>query len=168
MKQLTGIVILICAVVFFAGAQSKSDKMYDVFANSDGIATFSFSKNMIDLIDLDLGDNDDEKNVTGDLNRIRFMSYNPDEGTISGDDFIRKAVGLLPAQYKKYDADEAEENEEAEIWLLGKKNKFKECHVFINSDDASGMRFIISFYGNFTVNDLKNLKKTGRDLSENK
>ena len=29
-------------------AQSKSDKMYDVFENKDGISSFSFSKNMID------------------------------------------------------------------------------------------------------------------------
>ena len=72
--------IFIVAVIVFtaqlSNAQSKSYKMYDAFANKDGVANFSFSKNMADAFNIDLGD-DDEKNVTGDLNEIRFMSYNP-------------------------------------------------------------------------------------------
>ena len=33
-------------------------------------------KNMIDAIDIDLGEDGDEKSVTGDLHKIRFLSYN--------------------------------------------------------------------------------------------
>ncbi len=167
MKRIIGTIIFVFTLAVFAGAQSKSDKMYDAFTNKDGISTFSFSKNMLDLIDLDL-DDDTNKNVTGDLHQIRFMSYNPEKGEMSGDEFIEKAVALLPAQYKKYVDEKADEDELAEIWLLGKKNKYKECHVFINNNDTKQMRFIISFYGNFTVNDLKKLKETGEDFSENK
>ena len=50
--------------------------MYDVFSGKEGVSNFSFSRNMLDAIDIDLGD-EDEKNVTGDLYQIRFMSYNP-------------------------------------------------------------------------------------------
>ena len=101
-----------------ASGQSKSDKMYDVFANKDGVTSFSFSKDMIDGIDIDLGD-EDEKNVTGDLHRIRFMSYNPGKGSLKGSEFTKKAIALLSAKYKKYEDDD--EDSDATIYLLGGK-----------------------------------------------
>ena len=76
--------------------QSKSDKMYNAFENKDGITNFSFSKNMIDVVDIDLDDEIDESNVTGDLKKIRFMSYNPKNGEISGSEFTKKAIAFLP------------------------------------------------------------------------
>ncbi len=162
MKQLFLILSLIFAGAVFAGAQSKSDKMYDEFDGKDGVLNFSFSKNMIDAIDIDLGD-DDEKNVTGDLHQIRFMSYNPEKGEFSGSDFTKKAIRSLPSEYKKF---EGYDDDDAEIWLLGKKKKFQECHVFTTNDDDEQMRFVVSFYGDFTVNDLEGLKKTGKGFSE--
>jgi hypothetical protein len=151
-------------VTYLSNAQSKSDKMYDAFSNKDGVTNFSFTKNMTDAFNIDLGDND-EKNVTGDLNEVRFMSYNPKKGDMSGSEFIRRAVKMLPSQYKKY-VDEDTEDDNAEIYLLGGKKKFKECHVFITNQDDNQRRFVVSFYGDFTVNDLDGLKKTGRSFSE--
>ena len=148
----------------FANAQSKSDKMYDAFSGNDGISSFSFSKSMIDVIDLDLGD-DDEKNVTGDLHRIRFMSYNPEKGNLTGSDFIKKVIGLLPSQYNKFE-DESDDDDDVEIWLLGKKKKFTECHVFVKNDNDDQMRFVVSFYGDFTVTDLENLREKGKGFSD--
>jgi hypothetical protein len=165
MKKTITMLVLILAANFLVGAQSKSDKMYDVFSGRDGVSNFSFSKNMIDAIDLDLGDNDDEKQVSGDLHKISFMSYNPDKGDLSGPEFIKKAIGMLPAQYKKFE-DMDDDDSDAEIWLLGKKKKFKECHIFIKNEKADQMRFVVSFYGDFTVNDLDNLKKKGKDFSD--
>lgn len=164
MKRVIAIVVCFLATTLIVGAQSKSDKMYDVFSNEEGITNFSFSKQMLDAIDLDLGD-DDEKNVTGDLHQIRFMSYNPEKGSLSGSDFIKKAVGMLPSQYEKY-VDDDDEGSDAEIWLLGKKKKFQECHIFINNDTDDQMRFVISFFGDFTVNDLERLKNKGTEFSE--
>lgn len=164
-KRTLLILVVITGTVMIVGAQSKSDKMYDVFSGQDGITNFSFSKSMIDAIDIDLGEDDDERNVTGDLNRIRFMSYNPEKGSLSGSEFIKKAVGMLPPQYKKYE-DEDDEDDDAEIWLLGKKKKFTECHVFINNEEDDQMRFVVSFYGDFNVNDLDQLKKKGKGFSD--
>ena len=160
------LVAIILIASQFANAQSKSDKMYDVFSGNDGVSNFSFSKSMIDAIDLDLGDDDDEKNVTGDLNRIRFMSYNPEKGNLSGSDFINKAIGLLPSQYKKFEDENGDDDEDVEIWLLGKKKKFTECHIFVKNDNDDQMRFIVSFYGDFTVNDLENLREKGKGFSD--
>lgn len=168
MKAITTI---FTAILIFASqlisAQSKSDKMYDVFANKDGVSNFSFSKNMIDAIDLDLGEDGDgdEKSVTGDLHQIRFMSYNPEKGELSGHKFLEKAKGYLPkAAYHKFEDDDSDSD--TEIWLMGGKKKFQECHVFVKNDRDDQMQFVVSFYGDFTVNDLKKLRKTGKDFSE--
>jgi len=146
-----------------ASGQSKSDKMYDAFANKEGVTSFSFSKDMIDAVDIDLGD-DDEKNVNGDLHRVRFMSYNPAKGNLSGEEFLKKAVGLLPAKYKKFV--ETDNKSDAEIWLLGGKKKYTECHVFVKNENLEGNRFVVSFYGDFNVNDIEKLQEKGKDMAD--
>jgi hypothetical protein len=166
MKTITTILTAILFVVSqISGAQSKSDKMYDAFENKDGISSFSFSKNMIDAINLDLGEDGDEKSVTGDLNKIRFMSYNPEKGDLSGPQFLEKAIGYLPkSAYHKFEDDDSDSD--TQIWLMGGKKKFQECHVFVKNEQDDQMQFVVSFYGDFTVNDLEKLRKTGKDFSE--
>lgn len=166
MKTITTV---LTAVLLFlthiSGAQSKSDKMYDAFSNNDAITSFTFSKNMIDVVDIDLGENGDYKNVTGDLNQIRFMSYNPEKGDLSGYEFLEKAKGFLPKMsYHKFEDDD--EDSDAEIWLMGGKKKFQECHVFVRNEDKRQLQFVVSFYGEFTVNDVEKLKKRGKGFSE--
>jgi len=157
--------LLLIFVAQLAGAQSKSDKMYDAFTNKDGISSFSFSKNMIDAIDLDLGENGDEKNVTGDLHQVRFMSYNPEKGNLSGLEFLEKAKDYLPkGSYYKFEDDDPDND--AEIWLMGNKKKFTECHVFVRNDNENGTQFVVSFYGDFNVNDIDKLKKSGKGFSK--
>lgn len=162
-------IILIFTVVFIStfiiNAQSKSDKMYDTFSDKEGVSNFSFSKSMIDAIDIDLGNDDKERNVTGDLHQIRFMSYNPEKGNLSGSEFTKKAIRLLPSGYKRFEEENDVDND-IEIWLLGKKKKFKECHVFIKNENDNQRRFVVSFFGDFTVNDLENLRKTGKGFSD--
>ena len=166
MKKIT--TFLTAAVLFLSqisGAQSKSDKMYNAFSNDDAITSFTFSKNMIDAIDIDLGENGNEKNVTGDLNQIRFMSYNPEKGDLSGSEFLEKAKGFLPKMsYQKFEDDE--NDSDTEIWLMGGKKKFQECHVFVRNESENQLQFVVSFYGDFTVKDVAKLKKTGKDFSE--
>ncbi|HYQ57298.1 MAG TPA: DUF4252 domain-containing protein [Draconibacterium sp.] len=146
-----------------ASGQSKSDRMYDSFANNDGVTIFSFSRDMIDAIDIDLGE-DDEQNITGDLHQVKFMSYNPEKGSLKGSDFTTKAIAQLPRKYKKYKGDN--DDSDAEIWLLGGRKKYSECHVFIANENPGGNSFIVSFFGDFTVNDIDKLKSQGQDMSE--
>ncbi len=166
MKTITTILSAVILLISqMTSGQSKSDKMYDAFVNKDGISSFTFSKNMIDAINIDLGENGEEKTVTGDLHQIRFMSYNPEKGSLTGPQFLEKAVGYLPkTAYHKYEDDEGDSN--TEIWLMGGKKKFQECHVFVRNEEDSQMQFVVSFYGDFTVNDLEKLRKTGKDFSE--
>jgi len=166
MKTITTVLSFVILLVSqLVSAQSKSDKMYDAFANKDGITSFTFSKNMIDAINIDLGEDGDEKKVTGDLHQIRFMSYNPEKGDLSGSQFLEKAIGYLPkSAYQKYEDNDSDSN--TEIWLMGGKKKFQECHVFVKNESKDQMQFVVSFYGDFTVNDLEKLRKSGKNFSE--
>lgn len=164
MKQIF-LTFSITLITILSFAQSKSDKMYEAFASKDGISSFTFSKNMIDAINLDLGDEGDEKKVTGDLHQVRFMSYNPEKGSLTGEQFCDKAIGYLPkTSYHEFVDDEPDND--AEIWLLGGKKKFTECHIFVRNENTTGLQFVVSFYGDFTVTDLDKLKKTGKDFSK--
>lgn len=168
-KTMKAITSILTSVILLASqlimAQSKSDKMYNAFSSNDAVTSFTFSKNMIDAIDIDLGENGDEKKVTGDLHQIRFMSYNPEKGDLSGTGFLEKAKGYLPKMtYHKFEDDD--KDSDAEIWLMGGKRNFQECHVFVQNESDTQMQFVVSFYGDFTVNDLEKLKKTGKDFSE--
>ena len=155
--------LFVLSIFQVVNAQSKSDKMYDVFTSKDGITNFSFSKNMVNAININVGDDGDEQRVTGDLQQIRFMSYNPKKGELSGSEFTKKAIGFLPrTSYKKFEDDG---DKDAEIWLLGGKKKFKECHVFTKNEDDNQVRLVVSFYGDFTVNDLNGLKKAGKNMT---
>lgn len=146
-----------------SSAQSKFDKIYNTFDNTEGVTNFTFTKEMVDAFNIDLGSEGEERELMGDLQKIRFLSYNPEKGNLSGDDFIKKAVALLPSKYKKYDAHN--EGSGVGIWLLGKKRKYSECHVFVNNNKPAGNSFIVSFYGNFKVSDLEALKETGKGMS---
>lgn len=120
---------------------------------------------MIDAIDINLGEDGEEKNVTGDLHQIRFMSYNPKKGDLPGSEFLEQAKSYLPKMsYQKFEDDDKDSN--AEIWLMVGKKNFQECHVFVRNEDENQLQFVVSFYGDFTVSDLEKLRKKGKDFSE--
>ena len=146
-----------------ASAQSKSNKIYDSFSAMDGFSQFSFSKTMLDVVNIDL--DEEGKKVTGDLHEIRFLSYNPEKGELSGPQFIKKAEALLPSSYNKIDLED--DNDGIEAWMLGNKKKASEFHLFIKSDDPANMHFLVSFYGNFNIDDVDKLSHIGVNLSKN-
>ena len=106
-----------------------------------------------------------EKQLPGDLHEIRLLSYNPDKGVMSGPQFIKKAVGMLPFSYDKLDLED--DNDGLEAWMLGNKRKASEFHLFIKSDNPESMHFLVSFYGNFNIDDMDKLTHIGIDLSKN-
>lgn len=162
--RITSAFLILLLTVFAATGQSKSDKLYEFFDEKDGITSFSFSKNMLDVINIEVGEDENEKDVTGDLHRVRFLSYNPQKGNFTGPGFLKKAISLLPSRYKKYQ-DPNGEYSDSEIWLLGRKKNFSECHLFIKNENENQLQFVVSFYGDFHVNDIKKLNDTGHNLS---
>lgn len=165
MKSLKTIFIsLIVLASTVAVAQSKSDQLFDAFRNKPGISYFAFTKSMTDAFNIDL--DDEAKTIKGDLSEIRFLSYNPKKGNLNGPDFITKAAGLLPGAYDRIVEVDSENN--AEIWMLGNKRKASEFHVFIRSESNDDNQFLISFYGDFDIDDVEGVREIGLSLSVDK
>jgi len=159
-------ITVILLFLFISGTivgQSKSDRIYNSFNNSEGCSQFSFSKTMLDVVNIDL--DEEGKTVTGDLHEIRLLSYNPAKGAMSGPQFIRKAADLLPSSYDKLDLED--DNDGIEAWMLGNKRKASEFHLFIKSDNPESMHFLVSFYGKFKIDDMDKLTHIGINLSKN-
>jgi len=163
MKIINGLLVLLFVVVAgFASAQSKSSKIFDTFSATNGCSEFSFSKSMLDVVNIDL--DEEGKTVTGDLHQIRFLSYNPEKGEMTGPQFIKKAVAMLPSSYDKIDLED--DNDGIEAWMLGNKKNATEFHLFIKSDNPGSMHFLVSFYGNFNIDDMDKLTHIGIDISK--
>ena len=116
---------------------------------------------MVDAINIDVGEDGDEQKVTGDLHQVRFMSYNPKKGELTGSEFTNKAISYLPkTSYKKYDGNDTDDD--TEIWLLGRKKKFSECHVFTGNNNEKTVFGITEFFDHFTRG--KNDSKSARPV----
>ncbi|NPA37205.1 MAG: DUF4252 domain-containing protein [Chlorobi bacterium] len=151
---------LIIAAIFVStvsvlAQDSPSDKLFSSLDGKDGITILSFSKQMLDFVNMDI----DNSNITGELDKIKILIYNsPDTQTSFN---LRKtALSALSGKYKKIKPDDIdkEADDDVDIMILKKGKKIKECHIIIeNNDEPEGSGLMVSFYGNFDVKDLKNL-----------
>ena len=158
-KIILGLLFLVSTVAVFG--QSKSDKIFDSFRNKPGVTYFAFTKSMTDAFNIDL--DDEGKTIKGDLNEIRFLSYNPEKGSLTGTDFMKKASKLLPSAYNRIV--EVDDDNNAEIWMLGNKRKAKEFHVFIKNEADDDMQFLISFFGKFDIDDVEGIQEIGLNMT---
>ncbi|TKG93574.1 DUF4252 domain-containing protein [Puteibacter caeruleilacunae] len=147
-----------------ANAQGKSQRIYDRYADEAGFSMMSFSKNMLDVVNLTL--DDEGKKVTGDLKEIKVLYYNPAKGTLSPTDFKKDMVKRFPAAYKKVKVDDVEEkgNTGIEMRMLGTKRKVKEFHVVLYGE---GLNALISFYGNMDVRNIDEIRELGEQVAGN-
>lgn len=159
--------ILIVSLIFAETglfAQSKSDRLFDTFRNKPGVTYFAFTKNMNDAFNIDL---DNDKNISGDLQEIRFLSYNPQKGGLSGPDFMHKAIGMLSHSYKQMMS--VDDDSDVEIWMLGNKRKAKEFHVFVHNKSSEDLQFVVSFYGDFDIKkDMDGIREISMSMSKEK
>lgn len=163
MKTVTYIVLLCLAFgVSGAYAQRRADQIFDTFRNEPGVTYFAFTKEMKDAFDINL--EDEGKEIKGDLHEIRLLSYNPAKGKWDGDGFIKSAERMLPGSYKQL-VTGSDGDDDAEIWMLGNKKKASEFHVFVKNENHEGICFLISFYGDFFMDDADGIKNIGTSLS---
>ena len=166
--KFTTLKLFLVISLIFAGtglhAQSKSDRLFDNFRNKPGVTYFAFTRDMKDAFDIDL---DSGQNISGDLQEVRFLSYNPHKGKLSGNDFLHKAIGLLPNRCKQLLS--VDDDSDAEIWMLGNKRKAKEFHVFVHNKSSQDLQFVVSFYGDFDIKkDMDSIREISLSMSKGK
>ena len=165
MKRLSIFLLIFFLGVSLFAQSSPSDKLFEKMALKDGVTMLSFSKKMLDAVNLNFDEDEKnpERNVTGDLDRVKLVIYNaPDENPYMN--FRKEALDYLPkSRYdivdpKEYDEDD-DGDENVDILVLRSGRKIKECHIIIgdDDDDDDGSGLMISFFGDFKVEDLKEL-----------
>lgn len=151
----------IVAFIFTIGAMAQnrpSDRLFEKMSLKPGITMMSFSKEMLDAIDMTLDDDDDEEKnkVTGDLHEVKVVIYNApkDKEPI---DFRGEALRYLPLnKFKDIDSDEYDIDNDGSLDIRVHKSgrKIKECHILFQGE-TNGV--LLSFFGTFKIEDVEEM-----------
>ena len=155
-----GILVAIIVTTLTGSAQSKSYRIFDEFANHDGFTYMAFSKSMIDAVDLKL--DDENKKITGDLNEIRILVLNREKSNLGGSLPKTIADKFNKLNYRKVEPKDKGDDDDVEFWIEGDSKKVRECHVIVTDSKDNQFSCLVSFYGNFKVEDLDKLEKFSR------
>lgn len=159
MKTINLMLVMLVFVVGINAQSRPSDKLFEKMALKKGITMLSFSKEMLDAVNMtfDSDSNDTEHEVTGDLHEVKVVIYNATEG-LETMNFREEALGYLPLS--KFDEVDPEDqninngNGTTDIRVLRSGRKIKECHILFQGD-TNGV--LLSFFGDFKVDDVKKL-----------
>ena len=74
--------ILIAMLLSFLSGftQSKAQKIFDRYSKEEGFTYFTFTKSMIDMMNLNL--DEEGKKITGDFSELRLLIYNSEKAKI--------------------------------------------------------------------------------------
>lgn len=156
--------ILILFVVDTVSAQSRSYQIYDQFAHSDGFTLLTFSKAMIDMVNLNI--DEENKKVMGDLLEVRILISSHEKNKDMGSLHQLFSGKFNKLNYRKVEPLDNNENENTEFWIEGNSKTVKECHVIVCNSEDKEFSCLVSFYGNFKVEDLKSFEKFSRKQAE--
>jgi len=153
--------ILVAMLLSFLSGfgQSKSQKIYDRYSKEAGITSFSFSKTMIDALNLNM--DEEGKKITGDFQECKILIYNAEKGTIK--QFSNQLSGEFGSlHYEQVHPKGDNSTDDAEFWIEGKGDRVLECHIILKNHNNDNSAVLVSFFGNFKVEDLKKLEKIGQ------
>lgn len=155
-----GLLVALIIATLTGLAQSRSYRIFDEYANHDGFTYLAFSKSMIDAVNLNL--DDENKKITGDLNEIRILILNREKSNLGGSlpKIISEKFNKL--NYRMVEPKDADDSDNVEFWVEGDSKKVKECHVIVTDSKDGQFSCLVSFYGNFKVEDLEKLEKFSR------
>lgn len=159
-----GVLVAIIVTTLTGSAQSKSYRIFDEFSNREGFTSLSLSKSMIDAVDLKL--DDENKKITGDLNEIRILFLNREKSNLGVSLPKTIADKFNKLNYKKVEPKDKGDSDDVEFWIEGDSKKVRECHVIVTDSKDNQFSCLVSFYGNFKVEDLEKFEKFSRKQAE--
>jgi len=155
-----GIFLAILLSSLFTTAQSKSNKVYDLFSGKEGVSSISLSKSAITPFEIFL--DEESKKVVYKMERFRFLSYDEGKGQLRKYDVFQRITDELTTN-EYFNIDPGELNckncrgswNDDEIKLFGRGNRsaMNEFHILV-IDNNNCMLF--SFYGDITIEDINN------------
>jgi hypothetical protein len=166
-----GILLAIMLSTLLGLAESKSDKIYDMFNGKDGVSSISFSKSAVKPFEMFF--DDESKKVIYKMEQIRFLAYDQDKGDLSSENVFTRILKELNGKgYFEIDPKEIDcknckiDWSEDKIRLIGHGNKLSmnELHI-IAIDNKSCLLF--SFYGDISIDDINNCTKFSKSAKVN-
>lgn len=151
MKKLIVLIVFAFIITLGFGQSSASERMYAQLKGSSGVSLLTLSKDMIDMVDLNIDGDTDGKKVTGPLREIRVA--------ICKDSLDRSTIPLINGFLNKSPFNEVDlEDEEGDlrVFVNRKGRTIEECHVAIPGDNGL---ILVSFFGEFRVEDVDNLRE---------
>jgi hypothetical protein len=159
MKNTTMVILLWMAMVGATGQNRASDKMYDALQTQEDVSVLSFSKNIIDMVDMNIGEDEDGKKVTGPLNEVRVaICKNGAEKRLQPD--ITRTLKKAP--FEEVEMDNKDRKDDLKVYVDRKGKTIHECHVTIQGDENL---ILVSFYGEFRIEDVDKLKKSATTIN---
>jgi hypothetical protein len=165
-----GIILAAILTSLFAHAESKSDKIYNLFSGKEGVTYFSFSKSVVKPFEIFL--DDESKKVIYKMDKVRFISYDHKDGKLSTQDVSDKIIRVFteneyfemnPEEFK-IKSDEGNVDGHIRMFGLGDKSNMDEVHIFIKENNDC---LLFSFYGKITIEDLKYCKRLSKSIKVN-
>nr|WP_321406202.1 DUF4252 domain-containing protein [uncultured Carboxylicivirga sp.] len=166
MKTISLIIVVLLTINLSINAQSRpSDRLFEKMALQKGITMLSFSKEMLDAVNMNFDNDkgDKENKVRGDLHEVKVVIYKAPEAGESID-FRGETLRYLPLnKFRVIDAEEYEidnKNGTVDIRVNGSGRKIKECHILFQGE-TNGV--LLSFFGDFKVEDVKEMAEKLED-----
>lgn len=150
--------LLILLTISIHAQKRPSDKLFQNMALKNDITILSFSKEMLDFVNLSIDSEIDEttKEVTGDLHEVKVMICNTADN--ANYNFREDALSYFPKnKFKTIEPNEHELDDldgELDIRVHNVGMRIKECHILFSNQSTN---VLLSFFGNFKAKDVKAL-----------
>ena len=156
MKKVAIILMVILFPVLIQ-AQTKAEKLHEKYSKIDGFNSFGFSGSFLKNLDFDVDEDELEKNVTGDCDGIKLLSYKKENGDETK--FKKLIISTLTSgKYKQVLKDEEKDDDSDEVYFFALRNKkrFSEFHLLHCNENRTSL---VSFFGDFHIDELKTLSQ---------
>jgi len=149
------IILMVILFPVLVNAQTKGERLHEKYSKYDEFNSFGFSGNFLNNLDFDVDEDEIEKNITGDCDGIKLLSYKHEEGR--GTKFKKHVISeLTSGKYKQVleDIEKDDDSDEVYFFALGKKKRFSEFHLLHYNGTRTSL---VSFFGDFHIDELKTL-----------
>jgi len=154
MKKIAFILLTLLFPVLIQ-AQTKAEKLHEKYSKLENFNSFGFSGSFLKNLDFDIDEDELEKNITGDCDGIKLLSFKHKNGNETKFKKILIAE-LTSGKYKEVlkDIDRDDNSDEVHFYALGKGKRFSEFHLLHHNENRTSL---VSFFGDFHIDELKTL-----------
>jgi hypothetical protein len=138
---------------------TAADKMYESLKDQKDVSLLSFSKDIIDMVDMNIGKDEDGKKVIGPLTEVRVAICK--QGT---EEIVENKITnfLKKSPFSEVDMENKNKNNDLRVYVHRTGKNIHECHVTLHGETNL---ILVSFFGEFKIEDVDRLKKSASEIN---